>query len=227
MNDYEQIQIKREAVSEDLNECEHYPDKLPQKRRRPLAVRIIIWVLIVALVFLTLYTLLVHPMDKLLISLALTRNCTISVDTYTSWLPTPVVRVDGDVISIQDKEFFEIKNNKLYTYSSLFRQKILIADLGPDSDMTTAIDKIISSGSGSVTDSLKSDLVKILNARNYKRVDFNLWELKDDVELEGFRCATFKRTWDGSFVLSLETNHFPITLTIHQIGRTQIDPPWE
>ena len=187
---------------------------------------IVKWVLLITVVVGSAYSIFVHPVHKLRLSLFLGQSYEMEIVAPSGSHTT--IQVDGNLICVKEgsnKEiYYEIDGKNIYAYREDDKGKWV-------REKTTEDALVIGSSSGSPL-----SIETLFERRNYERSKAKLggWCIKDGVNKGGFDEIEFQHLltkykitaqkaylYDGWFAYDY------MTITIHRIGITKINPPWE
>lgn len=162
-----------------------------------------------------LYSLFVHPVNKLKLRLLLTKNVTMKIQaSYGEQHETVIVKVDGNLIAVGDSQFepihytyYKIEQDTIYAYNEF------TADWEPQ-------DQSLLAGS--------EEFRQLFIADNYKRVKGRLrtWQLKEDVRIDGMQNVRFQRK-AGKFTISYQNGLVSCSIVFEKFGRSSIALPGE
>ena len=183
--------------------------------RRPITdiplVRIIAIILLAAVLIYLLYSIFVHPINKLKLKLFISKSCTMTiVAQYGLQSAKATVKVDGNIICITDN-YYKIEGDKLLAY---------------DYDLKSWINA--ERVAGEIVDLNDiSAYEAILSRRNYKlaKGKFFTWELKDGVDAGGMIDLEFRRKGGRFSFTWFDVYGIKYTLTFTAFGTTHLDPP--
>ena len=209
-----------ELIRREENERPSEPGEVAtvDTREIPPAVKLVIWILLGALVIYLLYAILVHPVDKLKIALALGGSCEISVEHKGPMSRQKVtVKVDGNRFCIEGvgtegPRYYVTEGNLTYTYKQ-----------NADGEWEKVLDSAGSLGSRVLFD-----------RRNYEKSNIGVWELKEGVTYEDYERVELCRS-GGKYQITLvneytsgnATLYTYDVITFEKIGGVKITVPWE
>ena len=181
-------------------------------------VRIVAIVLGIAILFMTVFIVLVHPIDRFKLRYLLTRNCTITIESAWDKDSKVVVEIQNEKIcisslkknhyindgkhetyTVKDKKYYMIKDGELYEYKMGWNSGYW--DLSESDDTTS------------------EDIEKILNSWNYVGHRF-----KDNVELVDFSNVEIE--FGFNLILACKFRGSNLTFTFHNIGTTRVVMPY-
>ena len=182
-------------------------------------VRFLVIVLLVALLLYFLYTVCVHPIHKLNLSLLLAKHCVIKItvktypffgnvnQAYANKTYTLIVYIDENAFAIgdgypdaKDLKYYKLVDGELYAYSEAGKQWYLSTD-NDETDPTFS--------------------AEMFDRGNYKWAKGKLfvWQYKD-------RDIFFEHRF-GNFKFTYNYGYGDMVIEFKRIGITHLDPPWD
>jgi hypothetical protein len=191
-----------------------YLDEDRPRKRMPLAIKIILWVLLGAIALYSAYAFFVHPVDELRVRLAFAQSCRITITEpttggYQNETTEHIIEIDGNVIAITSegsKQYYVIEDDKTYEYRE------------SSNGEWYKIEVYSGSFSGS-----SADIDFMLDRSNYKRAAW--WKpftwCAENGNIEVSRVmGKIKYTLYTGLVKRKQT------IVFDRIGITKIDRPW-
>ena len=219
MNNYDPLwAIRRDDNLKDPEPERADKDREYNDKRTSLTFKIVKWALVVAVLLYLLYTVCVHPVDKLRLGIALGGSCEIRILVYQGLgSGEATLKIDGNLMSITQghsgsTEYYEIDGDSIYTY-----------ELSSNGEWKRVF---VSSASESVTGNA---FINILKGKNYERKEgsFSSYRIKDDVDIGSFKKVEFQRTGGKPVLTISDYDHTYYTLIFNRIGITRVTPPWK
>lgn len=224
-NPWEAIKEESESKSPEAIAQKQKAEK--RKEASALIGKIIAWVLLIFVALGAAYTIFVHPVHKLNLSLFLGRSYEMEIVTPSGGHTT--IKVDGNLIAVKegaDEEiYYETDGKSLYVYRQEANGKWV-------REKTTEDSLVIGSSSSEKNLSIET----LLDRRNYERPKDRVggWRIKDGVNKGGFDEIEFQHLLTKYKIKAKKTylsdgwfSHAYMTITIDHIGTTKITPPWE
>jgi len=98
-----------------------YPDVDRPRKRMPLAIKIILWILLGVIALYSTYAFVVHPVDELKVRLAFAQSCRIKITVsptggYQAETIEQIIEIDGNVMMItseDEKQYYVIEYDML------------------------------------------------------------------------------------------------------------------
>ena len=213
MDNYENFTNERQQLAQSWSEREYNRrDELREKKKpwvRALE-KIALWTVIVAIGLYLCYAILLHPADKIKLCAAIFQNYTITVSA--GWGSRTIdMKLDKDVI-YYDNTYYLIEDGKVFEYN--YWGNSWVKHLSSDFD-----DAIMDS----------EETLKLLDSRNYERVEGKLfeWKLKEEIEIDGLKSVYLKYD-NGRIVFVCYVNSISsFIMEFHHVGTTDVDRPWE
>lgn len=214
--------IRREGESDGKASSPDNIDSLDD-RRTATVFRIVALTLVGIIVLSALYTLLVHPIDKLKTALWLGRSYEIKIFAVSgAGMGDATVKIDGNNVAVSDRygstKYYELDGEKIYTY----------VQSGEEWERVDTGEKDIPIGTGG---GRSISITELLDKKNYERAEGELFEYHArESELGGLKNVKFKRA-NGKYHISgvIEDGYYDISVTLifDRIGMTGVTPPWE
>lgn len=181
-----------------------------------LALAIVGWILLGALLLYLLFAIFVHPINKLKLRLFLggSYEMQIAGQGMMSYEVIGRIRVDGDLIYMSGT-YYETDGNTIYEY------KKVDGEWQKEKNDEEAL--VVGDASGETV-----DLSVLLNRRNYEKVkgEISTYRIKEGVDIGEYHNVEFRRV-GGRSELLLYVPGGIIIITFENIGTTKITPPWE
>ncbi len=180
------------------------------------------WILLIVLVLGFVYTVLIHPVNKLKLRILLGDSYTMNLKAFNyntfAWQSVGQIKVDGNLIYISyngNRIYYEVDGETIYEYKMI--------DGGWEKEK---IDEQIIAFGDSEEDAV--DLSVLLDRRNYRWAKEKLFvcRIKDGVDIGQFDKVEFYRV-GGKYEMKLYIDGNSATIVFEDIGKTQINPPWK
>ena len=214
--------IRRDEERDEKGSAPDRADALDDKRTSTV-FRIVVLTLVGIIVFSALYTLMVHPIDKLRTALWIGRSYEIKIFAVSgAGMGDATVKIDKNNVAVSDKygstQYYELDGDKIYTY----------VKNGEEWERVDTGEKNIPIGAGG---DKSISIAELLDKKNYERAEGELFEYHArENELGGLKKVKFKRV-DGKYRISgvIEDGFYDISITLifDRIGMTGVTPPWE
>ncbi|MBQ8432760.1 MAG: hypothetical protein IJX28_07730 [Clostridia bacterium] len=204
-------------------------DTPPGNRRSSRILRILLWILAAAILLHLLYTVLVHPVDRLTLGLLLGGGGSIRILVDRPFAHgEATVMVDGNLIAIrprtgfEETQYYEIADGKLYTYERTLKGEWKRVDTGQ------AVTSILDEDESAFPIAFEA----LLQGKNYNRIPDGkfAYHLKDSVDKGDLKSVRFLRI-DGKPAIEIVAPYGDFstryTFIFERVGMTRITPPWE
>lgn len=216
MNENNQFNIPRARTEVTEPTPENF-DTLDNVRasRDYLFLKIIAIVLASLLLTLFLRSVFINPMAEFTFSTGIAQSCRIRIVSeglYSDLRKESVVKVDGNLISIDDNKYYEIGGNTVYEHYQAFNGTWITNNI---------VGEAFELGGDSATQNL-------FNYKSYEKKPGKIfaWQIKQGVDVGDFRNVELTRK-GGKTVIIAYVEMTKITITLDRIGRTKVDTPWE
>ena len=225
-NNFDRLEfIQNERNFKELGQSDNVlKDREPRQAwKPPLLLKIIALVLAVALVVVLAFSIFVHPIDKLKLALALGKNCEINMVAYGAFDKEEIIiKVDKNYFSMkivgsQDEEYYLVKGDTVYKYEQ---------DKNGEWEKVLFDEDLLEDG---------LDFEVLFDRRNYERVKGwgSVWRLKEGVAFGDYDTVEFCRekgkykiNATDAYSIGNTTYYMRLTITIGNIGKTEVTLPW-